>query len=230
MKKRILNIAIALLAMLTHGTAAHAQLSEEYNKAAAELMRQATEMMRQSQVNLQTAPQYADSIGIYAPTAKGWKRIEPIKSHHSTVNATAFLVQSKLQFAGAKAKLRFDSVAVFRFYFGIPRPEVAGKYYMFMPDKSVNDFSIVEFIKRKNARRLRMINLTLFVGSHGPGEAGDVSTEVEEIREGVYELRISGAHGEYGITYAANGMAGHSGVYDFGLDPAPGQYVGYWDK
>lgn len=223
MKRTPINIFFMLIALFFSVTTAKAQSAEDEQKA--------NEMIKQAQEMMKKIPVYADSIGIYALTDKGWKHHEPIKSHQTTANVSALLVQSKLQFPGKKAELRFDSIAVFRIYFGVPAPEMAGKYAMFMPDKSINGFSIVKLTQHKNNRRLRTMKAKPFVGVvSGVEDTDDVTTEVKEIRKGLYEIHISGKPREYGITYTAEGMGGYIGIYDLGIDIRPGKYVSYWDR
>lgn len=247
MKRTPIKIILMLLALFFSVMTVKAQSTEEQQKATAEqqkateMMKQATEMMKQAQEMLKKSqemmkkiPVYADSIGIYVQTAEGWKQREALKSHQATANLSAFLMESKLQFPGRKAEVRFDSVAIFRVYFGVPAPEEAGKYAMFMPDKSINGFSVVKFTQHKDKRRLRTMKARPFVGVvDGVEETDDLTIDVKEIRKGLYELHIFGKPGEYGIIYTADGMGGYSGIYDFGIDRPklrPGQYVGYWDR
>ncbi len=123
--------------------------------------------------------------------------------------------KAKLEFEGPTSKNVFSSPARFRFYFGMPSPVDVQRYYMFMPNYSVNDFAVARFDVKKQTRLLTTASVSIIGGSAGAKSAEGVIIEVIELRPGVYDVTVTGAPGEYCIMHNFKGSGGYGGVFDF---------------
>ena len=141
---------------------------------------------------------------------------------NTKIGASPFTAKASIVFPRTTSRQHFIGTAVLRLYLGTPRPQDMQRYYMFANGKTPDDFQIVEFKVKKGTRRLKTFSSGFFgIGagsSVGAGQADDITVESIKLRDNLYEIRVSGPEGEYGIAPVFNGNAGYFGVYDFSID------------
>lgn len=156
----------------------------------------------------------SDSVGVWAISDNGMTRIKRITPRR--IKGSGFIsVKAKLAFDGATSDHVFSDTAKFRMFFGnAPMTEIHN-LYMFGSNYSPNDFEIGEFQQKKDSRLLTGITAKPFSSQIGASETKDVSVKVTKLRNGVYDMTVSGKAGEYCIMFA--GASGFNGVFDFTL-------------
>lgn len=167
-----------------------------------------------------------DAPGLYAMQADGPEQIEAIKYGKIKAGGLA----SALTFGVAKSKARyifngstsahaFQGSAALRIVFGSISPlEMSASNYMFTPAYSVKDFAVIQFKAKGNKREITAFEWSIAGATAGVSEAEGVRIEVAEIRNGVYDLKITGEPGEYGVVFNGStpgGFGAAAGVFDF---------------
>lgn len=160
----------------------------------------------------------ADSIGIYAVKDGSVTKMQPITYKGTKISRGFASAKAKLEFDGSTAATKFQGTAVFRLYFGTPTVTEIRTLYMFTPTYSVTDFSVGRFDVKKQQRLLTTSSVSLAGGQIGAQDAKGVTVETTRIRENVYEIKVSGAPGEYCIMHSINGTGGYGGVFDFSIE------------
>ncbi len=165
----------------------------------------------------------ADSVGIWADHSEKLERIDKIT--HQKIKGTGGLgsalsfgvskIKAKLEFKGATSNHIFEGKAKFRMYFGNPPLQQIQSLYMFTKNYSVKDFEVAQFEVKKNTRLLTGVSTSILGSQVGVSTSDNINVEYNEIRDGVYEVAVSGKPGEYCIMFAANGTGGFGGVFDF---------------
>lgn len=164
-----------------------------------------------------------DSVGIWAINNDTIYRINRIVHQKIKTNggvSSAFTmgvakIKSKLEFKGASSDNQFNKIAKFRLYFGNPSLQQIQNLYMFSTNYSIKDFEVAKFEVKKNARLLTGISTSILGSSVGISASNDVTIKAQEIKEGVYDIEVSGSVGEYCIMFVGNGTGGFGGVFDF---------------
>lgn len=156
----------------------------------------------------------SDSVGVWAVSDNGMtciKRITPRR-----IKGSGFVkVKAKMEFDGATSDHIFNGTAKFRMYFGnVPITEIQN-LYMFSSNHSPKDFEIGEFQVKKDSRLLTGVTAKPFSSQIGASESKKVAATVTKLRDGVYDISVSGKAGEYCIMFA--GASGFGGVFDFTL-------------
>lgn len=165
-----------------------------------------------------------DTAGIYVLTSEGYRFMEPVKYTGIKTNALGTALsygiaktKVKLEFAGATAPYKVSSPAKFRIYFGMVPASKVQKLYMFSSSGySIRDIAISQFKVKKNKRQLVQGSYSLWGGSSTGVETDQsVNIETNEVREGVYDVTVTAAPGEYCFVFTAQGIGGFSPVFDF---------------
>ena len=155
-----------------------------------------------------------DSIGVYSVRGSAVERVDLLKYRQTKITVG----KAKLVFPGETSKNRFTDVATFQLYFGIPSPYEVGKYYMFTPSYSVNDFSVGKFDVKNGSRYLTTARISMFGSKIGASEAKDLTVQCTKLHDNAYKITITGPAGEYCIMPIVNGTAGYTGVFDFTIE------------
>ena len=207
---------ISLFSTLLLASAVSAQNIEEIQRQALQQQKQYAEMYKDMM------PTYADTLGVYAVHGDKIECIDPIKMQNTKIGASPFTAKASIVFPRTTSRQHFNGTAVLRIYLGTPKPQDTQRYYMFSNGKTPDDFAIVKFKIKKGTRRLKTFSSGFFgIGggsSVGAGQADDISIESTKLRDNLYEIRISGPAGEYGVAPISNGSAGYFGVYDFTIE------------
>ena len=164
-----------------------------------------------------SAAAQTDSIGVYAVRGSSVDRIDVINYKQTKISSAVVAGKAKLVFDGAASTNQFKGTARFRLYFGTPSPYDVAKYYMFTPSYSVKDFGVGQFEVKKGMRFLTTASVSILGSKVGAAEAKGLSVQTYKLRDNVYEIVVSGPAGEYCIMPVLNGVAGYSGVFDFGI-------------
>lgn len=154
-----------------------------------------------------------DSIGVYAFNGSTY---EPMRAIHYQKIKIGFGTASNV-FAGKTSEHVFEKQAKFRLYFGHVPTDRMVECFCFSSDYSIKDFGIGEFKAKKDSRHMGAIQGFLLNVQTGTKLSKNVEVKTNTIREGVYELTITGKPGEYGIMLLRNGVGSYLGVYDFTL-------------
>ena len=165
--------------------------------------------------------EYADSLGVYALQNNKFISVDPIKAQRSRMSTTIFTIKSSNVFPRKTSKAHFNKKAVLRIYTGIPKTQDKYRYRHFTNDMTIDDYMVIKFKSKRDSRRLTVGNAGIFFiggGSFGAKPAKDLNIKKTCLKDGVYELEITGPAGEYGIAPIYHGSAGHVGVYDFTID------------
>lgn len=158
----------------------------------------------------------SDSVGVWAVSDNGMTRIKRIRPR--LIKGSGFVkVKAKMEFDGATSDHIFNGTAKFRMYFGnAPITEIQN-LYMFSSNHSPKDFEIGEFQVKKDSRLLTGVTAKPFSSQIGASESKKVAATVTKLRDGVYDISVSGKAGEYCIMFAGAGASGFGGVFDFTL-------------
>lgn len=168
-----------------------------------------------------------DSIGIYALQDGQYVRITRLnydKVKASGGLASAFTmgiapIRSKFSFRGNTSSNVTKSPAKFRFYFG-GTGTMNSQYAVFSPMYSIKDFGVAQFTVKRKTRELNAGSVSVFGTSMGVS-AADVETKIREVRDGVYEVELTAAPGEYCFFCTSNNSMGYGSVYDFTIKGEP---------
>lgn len=158
----------------------------------------------------------SDSVGAWVVSDNGMTRIKRITPRR--IKGSGFVkVKAKMEFDGATSDHVFNGTAKFRMYFGnVPITEIQD-LYMFSSNYSPKDFEIGEFQVKKDSRLLTGVTAKPFSSQVGASESKKVAATVTKLRDGVYDISVSGKAGEYCIMFAGAGASGFGGVFDFTL-------------
>ena len=127
-------------------------------------------------------------------------------------------IKTKMEFAGETSDYQFDGKAKLRMYFGTPPLEKTASLYMFTPNYTVKDFEISRLQVKKGRRRLTSYSGSAFGSSMGAKDDDELSVRSTKIREGVYDIEVTGEPGEYCVVFSSGGVGGgFTGVFDFTL-------------
>jgi hypothetical protein len=159
-----------------------------------------------------------DSIGIYAVKDGSITKMQPVSYKGTKISRGFASAKAKLEFDGSAAATKFNGTAVFRLYFGTPAATEMRTLYMFTPMYSVSDFSVGSFEVKKQQRLLTTSSVSLAGGRMGAQDAKGVTVEATQLHDNVYEIKVSGAPGEYCIMHSSKGTGGYSGVFDFSIE------------
>ena len=160
----------------------------------------------------------SDSIGIYSVRDRIVKRMEIIKHNQTRISGALVVYKTKLVYDGATSENHFKGTAHFRIYFSQPHYTLLAKYYMFTPNFSIKDFAVGKLEAKKGSRQLS-VGLTNLAGGYvGAKKAENVNVKTTQLREGVYEIEVSGPPGEYCIMQVTNGVGGYNGIFDFTIE------------
>ena len=167
-----------------------------------------------------------DSCGIYAEMEGSFSRMVPIKSEEQNLQAVAFSfgmvgvsfatgLKSGVPFKGNTSICKFSGTAHFRMYFAyVPRAEVH-RMFMFDSQYSVDDFGIACFNVSKNKRRLTRKGVFWPNLAEKDYTIENHSVEVEQMREGVYDIVLQFPPGEYAFIFHDDKKERDFYVYDF---------------
>jgi len=154
-----------------------------------------------------------DSIGVYAYMDGTYKTIIPI--HYQQIKIGAGKASNI--FAGKTSNNRFSKQAKFKLYFGaVPINRIAD-CSTFSTSYSINDYGIGEFKVKKDSRLLATVRGSIFGMKSGTVASDNVNIQISTIRNGAYEITVTGKPGEYCIMLTRNGAGAYFGVYDFTL-------------
>lgn len=165
-----------------------------------------------------------DTVGIYVIQDGNKELMESIKFTGMKANGLGTALtygiaktKIKVEFAGTTSPYIFSSgKAQFRFYFGMVPANKAMRLYMFSNSFSLRDFSVSKFLVKKEKRQLVQGSYSLFSGSSTGVEADNtVNIEHKEIRDGVYDVTVTGQPGEYCFVFTNNGAGAYNSVFDF---------------
>lgn len=165
-----------------------------------------------------------DTVGIYVIQNGNKEIMESIKFAGMKANALGSALtygiaktKIKVEFAGITSPYIFNGgKAQFRFYFGMVPAGKAMRLYMFSNSFSLRDFSVSRFLVKKNKRQLVQGSYSLFSGSSTGVDADNtVKIDRKEIRDGVYEVTVTGQPGEYCFVFTNNGVGAYNTVFDF---------------
>ncbi len=159
-----------------------------------------------------------DSVGIYSVRGASVQRVEILKYNQTKISGGLLNKKAKLQFDGAASQNRFAGSATFRLYFGSPSPYDVANYFMFTPSYSVKDFGVGKFEIKKGNRYLTTAKVSAFSSTIGAAKVEDIDIDTKQLRNGVYEITITGPVGEYCIMPILNGIGGYTGVFDFAIE------------
>lgn len=155
-----------------------------------------------------------DSIGVYLISNGKANRVETIRYSQTKISG-GFKSKAKLVFDSSTSQNRVSAPATFRLYFRMPAPQEVMQYYMFAPSYSAKDFSVGKFDIKKGKRYLTTAVVSITGSKVGASKADGIDIQHKLIRDGVYEVTVSGPAGEYCLMPTINGTAGYSGVFDF---------------
>lgn len=169
----------------------------------------------------------ADSVGIFA--VKDGKAVRMDLLRHKrikTSGAWGFAltgglasIKTKLEFGGETSDYRFRGKAKMRMYFGTPPIEKMASLYMFTPNYTIKDFEISRFQVKKGRRRLTNMSVSIIGSSMGADNDDEVCIHTTKVKDGVYDLEVSGPAGEYCVIFSNGGAgSGFTGVYDFTIE------------
>lgn len=174
---------------------------------------------------LKTYSSAGDTVGIYAVKDNEKVMMDPINFKGIKTNVlgsalTYGIAKSKMkvEFSGTSSPYQFTGNAHFRLYFGnVPVNKVA-RYYMFSPSYTIRDFSVAKFIVKKNKRQLVNSTYSLWTGTQtGVKTDEDVKVITKHVRDGVYDVEVEAAPGEYCFVFTTNGVGAFTTVFDFSI-------------
>jgi len=155
----------------------------------------------------------SDSIGVYACVDGVYKAVKPI--HYQQVKIG--VGKASNLFANNTSALQFSKQAKFRLYFGsVPLDKIA-EYYIFGPGYSIDDYGIGQFKVKKESRQLSTVSGSIFGMKTGTTMSNNVSIITTPVRNGVYDISVTGKPGEYCVMLTRNGIGAYVGVFDFSL-------------
>ncbi len=159
-----------------------------------------------------------DSIGIYSVRGSSVQRMDILRYSQTKISGGMLNKKAKLEFTGPASENRFIASATFRMYFATPSPHEVVNYFMFTPSYTVKDFGVGRFEIKKGNRYLTTAKISVFNSTLGASKVEDIKIDTRQIRNGVYEITVSGPVGEYCIMPIINGAGGYSGVFDFAIE------------
>ncbi len=169
----------------------------------------------------------ADSVGIWAVYGNSVERMEKLNFQNTktggawAVGLTGGLSKSKmkLEFKGANSPVSFSGTAHFRLYFGNAPVEKVASLYMFSPNYSIRDFDVAKFEIKGTNRRLTTGSVSIMTGvKTGAKGTDDVQVSYTRVRDGVYDVEVTGKPGQYCFIFTAQGAGAYSGVFDFAIE------------
>jgi len=167
-----------------------------------------------------------DTIGIYADSLGVMVPMQPTKIDGSGVkNLNTAIVKAKLvsYLPGITGKFRFPSCkAHMRLYFSNKKENLSEKYEMFTSKYTIDNLMISPLdVKKKDKQRLLNIGsyseLGLSKKKHGASQAQNVSIEINDLGNGIYDLFIEGPAGEYCLVAQEEDKFPFNTVFDFSL-------------
>lgn len=167
-----------------------------------------------------------DTIGIYADSLGVMVQMQPTKLDGAGVkNMNTSIVKAKLvaYVRGLTGKFKFPSCkAHMRLYFSNKKENLSEKYEMFTSTYTIDDLMIssLEVKKNENNRLLSIgsySELGLSKEKHGASQSQDVSIDVKDLGNGIYDVYIEGPTGEYCLLAQKNGKSPFNTIFDFSL-------------
>ena len=170
--------------------------------------------------------QSGDTVGIFVETEEGFEEMLPVNSAGMKFNPLGSAMsygiakaKMKVEYKGGTSPYQLTSPAHFRMYFGLVPQEKAMRYYMFSGGYSVRDFSVVKFKSKENKRQLVQGTYSIWTGSQtGAREDEDVAVTFQQVADGVYDVWVYAAPGEYAFLYTNNGVGVYQAVFDFTIN------------
>lgn len=163
-----------------------------------------------------------DSVGIYAVTNGKLEAMKHIEADENRITPNDFASKWLLTYYGKTSKYSFEGgKAHFRIYFTHDPNSISEYYKMFSSDLTIDDFVICKFKVKGNKREfIGAKNRQALIGyTHVKSKADvakDVTVSVRKVSDNVYDMTVSGAPGEYLLTW--NEKKGSSQiVFDFTL-------------
>lgn len=162
---------------------------------------------------------YADSLGIMVP-------MQPTTIDGSGVkNMNTAIVKAKLvsYVPGLTGKFRFPSCkAHMRLYFSNKKENLSEKYEMFTSKYTIDNLMISPLdVNKKEKKRLLNIGsyseLGLSKKKYGASQAQNVSIEIKDLGNGIYDLFVEGLAGEYCLLAQEEGKFPFNTIIDFSL-------------
>ena len=167
-----------------------------------------------------------DTIGIYADSLGVMVPMQPTRFDGSGVkNMNTAIVKAKLvaYVPGLTGKYRFPSgKAHMRLYFSNKKENMSEKYEMFTSKYTIDNLMISSLdVKKKEKHRLLNIGsyseLGLSKKKHGASQTQDVSVEIKDLGNGIYDVFVEGPSGEYCLIAQEEGKFPFNTVFDFSL-------------
>ena len=167
-----------------------------------------------------------DTIGIYADSMGVMVQMQPTRIEGSGIkDLTTVLVKAKLvtSVPGTTGKFRFPTgKAHMRLYFSNKKENLSEKYEMFTSKYTIDDLMIssLDVNKKKNERLLNIGSfneLGLTKKKHGASAAKDISVEIKDLGNGIYDVFIEGPAGEYCLLAQEEKKFPFETIFDFSL-------------
>ena len=164
-----------------------------------------------------------DSIGLWAVHDGNMKRMEKItfqkvKGSGGLGSAFSFglaKIKAKMEFKGATSEHIFEGTAKFRMIFGNPPIQQMQSLYMFANKSNMRNFEVAKFQVKKNTRLLTGVSASILGSQVGVSSADDVEIVTKELGDGIYDISVKAAPGEYCFMCTTNAMGALGGVFDF---------------
>lgn len=175
----------------------------------------------------QVSSNRCDSIGIYVEINGKYQLLEPLNFSGTKVNALGSalsygIASTKIKhvYDGVTSPYQTTSPAHFRMYFGALSTAKAARYYMFSPAYTIRDFSIAKFeVKKKKQRILESGKVNIWSGTEmGVKKDEQITMNVQQIKDGVYDIILNAEPGEYCFVFNLNGLGCYNSLFDFTIE------------
>ena len=203
-------------------------IPEQYRELLKQQRSHIDSVMRNTNTVLSSSAQQvkSDSVGIYCYLDGSFQQMEPINYSGMKANTLGSALtygiaktKLKMEFAGATSPYKFyGGKAKFRFFFGHCPVGKVVRYYMFTGNYGMRDFQVTKFDVKGDKRKLVSASVSIWTGINtGTNKSDDVTINYKQIRDGVYDVEVSGNPGEYCFTFTLNGVGAATTVFDFTL-------------